>query len=73
MTEIWVKVLKPFGYHIEEHKAGDTLKISLIHINDLIKTGHVEIVANNQGSNLPYDEPEDDPFLKVAGNHFEKF
>ncbi|UPI11880.1 hypothetical protein [Bacillus phage SBSphiJ6] len=61
---VWVKVLKPFGYYIEDHPIGELMKVDLIHVNDLVKDGYVKIVVNNMGENNPVDVDLDhlDPF-----------
>ena len=52
---VLIRVLKEFGYY-DEHKPGEEFTIPFTHINELVKNGTVEIVVNNLGNNLPYDE-----------------
>lgn len=58
MDELWVRVIKSFGYY-DDHKEGEEIKIPLIHVNELFQKGFIEILANNKGNNLPYDEIEE--------------
>ncbi|WP_273125768.1 hypothetical protein [Bacillus weihaiensis] len=57
--ELWVRVLKPFGYYTD-HQKGDELTIPLADVNELIKQDFVELIVNNYNNNLPYDETGDD-------------
>jgi len=57
MNELWVKVNRPIGYH-DHHNVGEIIKIFMRDANDLIRNGFVEILVNNNGNNLPYDEKE---------------
>lgn len=50
-----IRALKPFGYYIE-HEAGEVFSIPLQHVTELIQEGLIEIVVNNKGNNLDYDE-----------------
>ena len=52
---VLVKVLKEFGYY-DLHKPEEKIHVELKHLNYLIKTDYVEIVVNNLGNNLDYDE-----------------
>lgn len=64
-NQVWLKVLKPFCYHAEgEHPIGEAIPSSIREANKLIKSGHAELCVNNNGDNLPYDEPEFDPFVE---------
>lgn len=49
--QINVRVLKPLGYY-DDHAPGDTLHIKLSDATELIRDGYVEIVVNEEGSNL---------------------
>lgn len=57
MGYIWVRTLKQLGYY-DDHGVGETINIPIKQADELIKKGYAEIVVNNQGNNLPYDEPE---------------
>lgn len=61
--QLLVRVLKDgYGYH-DDHKIDDLIYMNLNHMNDEIKKGHVEIVCNNIGNNVEYDEAEVDEIL----------
>ncbi|QZA69081.1 hypothetical protein 278BB001_137 [Bacillus phage 278BB001] len=64
LSVIWVEVLKPFGYYIEDHPIGEVMQVDLTHVNDLVKNGYAKIVVNNMGENSPVDRDLDnlDPF-----------
>lgn len=65
-NQVWLKVLDPFWYHaMEAHSIGETVPSSIAEANKLIKAGKAELCVNNNGDNLPYDEPEFDPFAPV--------
>ena len=58
VTQVWLKVLEPFWYHTEEaHKIGETIPSSITEANKLIKDGKAELCVNNNGANMPIDEP----------------
>jgi hypothetical protein len=64
--QLMIRVVKPFGYWIEEHKVGEIFSINLRDVNHLIKEGYAELVINNMDNNLPYDEPEiDEPWEAI--------
>jgi hypothetical protein len=50
-----MRALKPLGYHID-HRVGEVLHVDLKHVETLIKNGDAEIVVNNFGNNVEYDQ-----------------
>lgn len=52
---IFMRALKPFGYHAD-HTAGEIIPVDLRQVEMLIKNGDAEIVVNNLGNNVDYDE-----------------
>jgi hypothetical protein len=62
---LMIKVVKPFGFYIDEHKVGEEFSVPLGSVEELIKEGLATIVVNNMGNNLPYDEKEIDPFEEI--------
>ncbi|QIW88730.1 hypothetical protein P59_133 [Bacillus phage P59] len=63
--QLMIKVIKPFGYWIEEHKVGEIFSVNLRDVTNLIQEGLAEIVVNNMDNNLPYDEDEEELFEPV--------
>ncbi|UPI12639.1 hypothetical protein [Bacillus phage SBSphiJ4] len=61
---VWVEVLKPFGYYVEDHPIGEVMQVDVAHVHDLVKEGYAKIVINNMGENNPVDVDLDhlDPF-----------
>lgn len=57
---VWVEVLKPFGYYVEDHPVGEVMQVDVAHVNDLVKDGYTKIVINNMGENKPVDRDLDD-------------
>lgn len=56
--KLWVRVLSEIGYY-DIHPVGETFKMPLRDVNNLVKDGYIEIIVNNKGNNLPYDEVEE--------------
>lgn len=55
--DIRVRVIKEgFGYW-DDHKVGEEFYMPLRHVTECIQKGYIEIVTNNIGNNLSYDEP----------------
>jgi hypothetical protein len=59
MDYLWVKTLKQLGYY-DDHEVGEEINIPIKQADELIKKGYVEILVNNQGNNLPYNETENE-------------
>lgn len=55
---LWVTVVKEVGYY-DVHPVGEKIKIPLRDVNMLIRDGYVDLIVNNKGNNLPYDEAEE--------------
>jgi hypothetical protein len=56
-SSLRVRVIKEgFGYW-DEHHVGEEFNMPIRHITECIQKGYIEIVFNNMGNNLPYDEP----------------
>jgi hypothetical protein len=62
---LMIKVLKPFGFYIEEHKVGEEFSVPLGSVEELIKDGLATIVVNNMGNNVPYDEEYTEPWMDI--------
>ncbi|QQO41070.1 hypothetical protein 015DV002_116 [Bacillus phage 015DV002] len=59
---IWIRVLKSFGYYIENHEVGETFKIDTAHVNSLVNRGYVEVIKKKS---IPLAEPESTPVFEV--------
>jgi hypothetical protein len=69
-NSLLIRVVKDgFGYW-DEHHVGEVFYMPIRHITDCIQKGYIEIVVNNMGNNLNYDEPEEgymtEPKIEVA-------
>jgi hypothetical protein len=62
---LMIKVVKPFGFYIDEHQVGEEFSVPLGSVEELIKEGVATIVVNNMGNNLPYDEKDYEPWEQI--------
>jgi len=56
---ILMRALKPFGYH-DDHAVGELVPVKLRDVEEVVKKGYAEIVVNNMGNNLDYNEHQID-------------
>ncbi|XAG96046.1 hypothetical protein U9I18_000111 [Bacillus phage KKP_4048] len=43
-NQVWVKILRPFGYWVEEHKVGEIFRVSEQSVSYLVDNSLVKII-----------------------------